>query len=68
MLSFCVVRSQVLGRELLLQLIGELVRSYHNNETWSLQLLNSTRIHILPTMNPDGFDVADTDCYNSQGR
>lgn len=59
---------QVLGRVLLLQLIDELVRSYRSNETWSLRLLNSTRIHILPTMNPDGFDVADKDCYNGQGR
>ncbi|CAI5636570.1 unnamed protein product [Oreochromis niloticus] len=60
--------NEVLGRVLLLQLIDELVRSYRSNETWSLRLLNSTRIHILPTMNPDGFDVADKDCYNGQGR
>ncbi|XP_017158160.1 carboxypeptidase M isoform X2 [Poecilia reticulata] len=59
---------QVLGRVLLLQLIAELVRGYRDDETWSLQLLNSTRIHILPTMNPDGFDVADTNCLMSQGR
>ncbi|MEQ2173078.1 hypothetical protein GOODEAATRI_027961, partial [Goodea atripinnis] len=58
----------VLGRVLLLQLIGELVRGYRDNETWSLQLLNGTRIHILPTMNPDGFDEADTHCLFSQGR
>ncbi|XP_076577856.1 carboxypeptidase M [Chaetodon auriga] len=60
--------NEVLGRELLLQLIDDLVRGYHNNETWSLQLLNSTRIHVLPTMNPDGFDASDTDCQYSQGR
>lgn len=59
---------QVLGRVLLLQLIDDLIRGYRNNETWSLRLLNSTRIHILPTMNPDGFDEADTDCQYSQGR
>uniref|UniRef100_A0A3Q0RY18 Carboxypeptidase M n=1 Tax=Amphilophus citrinellus TaxID=61819 RepID=A0A3Q0RY18_AMPCI len=60
--------NEVLGRVLLLQLINELVHGYRNNESWSLRLLNSTRIHILPTMNPDGFDVANKDCYNSQGR
>uniref|UniRef100_A0A087X522 Carboxypeptidase M n=1 Tax=Poecilia formosa TaxID=48698 RepID=A0A087X522_POEFO len=60
--------NEVLGRVLLLQLIAELVRGYRDNETWSLQLLNSTRIHILPTMNPDGFDEADTNCLMSQGR
>ncbi|GLD74702.1 carboxypeptidase M-like protein [Lates japonicus] len=60
--------NEVLGRVLLLQLIDDLVRGYRNNETWSLQLLNSTRIHILPTMNPDGFDDAGTHCQYSQGR
>ncbi|XP_061663488.1 carboxypeptidase M isoform X2 [Syngnathoides biaculeatus] len=61
-------RIQVLGRELLLQLVDDLVRSYRANETWSIQILNSTRIHFLPTMNPDGFDQADTNCHLSQGR
>ncbi|XP_040886238.1 carboxypeptidase M [Toxotes jaculatrix] len=60
--------NEVLGRVLLLQLIDDLVRGYRNNEAWSLQLLNSTRIHILPTMNPDGFDEAGTHCQYSQGR
>lgn len=60
--------NEVLGRVLMLQLIDDLLRGYRNNETWSLQLLNSTRIHILPTMNPDGFDASDTDCQYSQGR
>ncbi|XP_070785291.1 carboxypeptidase M [Enoplosus armatus] len=60
--------NEVLGRVLLLQLIDDLVRGYRNNETWSLQLLNSTRIHILPTMNPDGFDSSGTHCQYSQGR
>ncbi|XP_067438264.1 carboxypeptidase M [Thunnus thynnus] len=60
--------NEVLGRVLLLQLINDLVRGYRNNETWSLQLLNSTRIHIMPTMNPDGFSDAGTHCQYSQGR
>ncbi|XP_074481541.1 carboxypeptidase M isoform X2 [Sebastes fasciatus] len=60
--------NEVLGRVLLLQLIDDLVRGYRSNETWSLQLLNSTRIHILPTMNPDGFDASNTDCLYGQGR
>ncbi|XP_072233912.1 carboxypeptidase M [Leuresthes tenuis] len=60
--------NEVLGRVLLLQLIDDLVRAYRNKETWSLRLLNSTRIHILPTMNPDGFDDASTHCQYSQGR
>ncbi|KAK1906728.1 Carboxypeptidase M [Dissostichus eleginoides] len=60
--------NEVLGRVLLLQLIDDFVRGYRNNEDWSVKLLNSTRIHILPTMNPDGFDESDTDCLFSQGR
>uniref|UniRef100_A0A3P8TXR6 Carboxypeptidase M n=1 Tax=Amphiprion percula TaxID=161767 RepID=A0A3P8TXR6_AMPPE len=60
--------NEVVGRELMLQLVDDLVRGYRNNESWSMQLLNSSRIHILPTMNPDGFDVADTHCQFSQGR
>ncbi|XP_008303752.1 carboxypeptidase M [Stegastes partitus] len=60
--------NEVLGRELMLQLVDDLVRGYRNNETWSLQILNSSRVHVLPTMNPDGFNVADTHCQFSQGR
>ncbi|XP_034019150.1 carboxypeptidase M [Thalassophryne amazonica] len=60
--------NEVLGRVLLLHLIHDLVRGYRGNEAWSLQLLNSTRIHLLPSMNPDGFNVADTHCQYSQGR
>ncbi|KAM3587720.1 uncharacterized protein V6R79_012703 [Siganus canaliculatus] len=60
--------NEVLGRVLMLQLIDDLVRGYRNNETWATQLLNSTRIHILPTMNPDGFDASNTDCQYIQGR
>lgn len=60
--------NEVLGRVLLIQLIDDLVRGYRNKETWSVQLLGSTRIHILPTMNPDGFDASDTDCTYSTGR
>ncbi|XP_037136366.1 carboxypeptidase M isoform X2 [Syngnathus acus] len=60
--------NEVLGRELLLQLVSDLVRGYHGNESWAMQILNSTRVHFLPTMNPDGFDRADSDCHLSQGR
>uniref|UniRef100_A0A665UC97 Carboxypeptidase M n=1 Tax=Echeneis naucrates TaxID=173247 RepID=A0A665UC97_ECHNA len=45
--------NEVLGRVLLLQLINDLVRGYRDNETWSLQLLNST---------------PGTHCQYSQGR
>ncbi|XP_047431913.1 carboxypeptidase M [Mugil cephalus] len=60
--------NEVLSRELMLQLIDFLVSGYRSNETWPVQMLRNTRIHILPTMNPDGFDDSDTDCVYSQGR
>ncbi|XP_061770356.1 carboxypeptidase M isoform X2 [Nerophis ophidion] len=60
--------NEVLGRELLLRLVDEVVRGYRGNETWSVRLLESARIHILPTMNPDGFQDSDTHCQRSQGR
>ncbi|XP_077565442.1 carboxypeptidase M [Stigmatopora nigra] len=60
--------NEVVGRELLLRLVDELVAGYRANESWSLQILHSTRVHFLPSMNPDGFDVADSNCYLSQGR
>ncbi|XP_037837027.1 carboxypeptidase M [Kryptolebias marmoratus] len=60
--------NEVLGRVLLLQLVEDLVRGYRSNEAWTLRLLGGTRVHVLPTMNPDGFDDADTDCVFSQGR
>lgn len=62
------VCEKVLGRELLLQLIDDLLQGYRGNESWATQILNSTRVHFLPTMNPDGFDQADTNCHLSQGR
>ncbi|XP_076015873.1 carboxypeptidase M isoform X2 [Genypterus blacodes] len=60
--------NEVLGRVLLLQLIDHLVEDYRDDQLWAQQLINSTRIHILPTMNPDGFDDADTHCHYIQGR
>ncbi|CAL8324479.1 unnamed protein product [Lota lota] len=60
--------NEVVGRELLLQLIDFLVEGYHSNSSSIKRLLSSTRIHFLPSMNPDGFDDADTHCLYNQGR
>ena len=49
--------NEVTGRETLLHLIEYLCRNYGNNEEVT-KLVDSTRIHIMPTMNPDGYDVA----------
>ena len=57
-----------MGRELLLHLIDHLVTQY-GLEDRVTHLLNTTTVHVMPTMNPDGFDVADTtSCSGMEGR
>ncbi|XP_071639447.1 carboxypeptidase D isoform X1 [Temnothorax longispinosus] len=60
--------NEAVGRELMLHLIHFLVTSYGSDAyiTW---LLDNTRIHILPSMNPDGFEVSkEGRCDGGQGR
>eukprot|EP00112_Aurelia_sp_Birch-Aquarium-sp1_P017416 Seg4035.2 transcript_id=Seg4035.2/GoldUCD/mRNA.D3Y31 product="Carboxypeptidase D" protein_id=Seg4035.2/GoldUCD/D3Y31 len=49
--------NEVLGREILLQFIKYLCEGYRKIEKIT-SLVNSTRIHILPSMNPDGYEMA----------
>ncbi|OXB72963.1 UNVERIFIED_CONTAM: hypothetical protein H355_006503 [Colinus virginianus] len=59
---------ETVGREILLHLIDHLVTSYGRDPAIT-RLLNNTRIHIMPTMNPDGFEATVVpDCYYSRGR
>eukprot|EP00079_Xenopus_tropicalis_P033774 XP_017947545.1 PREDICTED: carboxypeptidase M isoform X2 [Xenopus tropicalis] len=59
--------NEVVGRELMLHLIEYLVTSYKTDVVIS-QLINNTRIHIMPSMNPDGFEASAVDCYGIVGR
>ncbi|XP_074869254.1 carboxypeptidase M isoform X2 [Carettochelys insculpta] len=59
---------QTVGRELLLHLIDFLVTNAESDPVVK-RLIDSTRIHIMPSMNPDGFEAATVpDCQYSKGR
>ncbi|KXJ11300.1 Carboxypeptidase D [Exaiptasia diaphana] len=60
--------NEVVGRELLLLLAEHLCEGY-GRLPGITQLINSTRIHLLPSMNPDGWDSAtEGDCTSVIGR
>ena len=63
---------QTVGRELLIHFIYHLVTGYGANPAVT-SLLNTTRVHILVSMNPDGFENAtrrnmEGQCENDIGR
>lgn len=50
--------NEVLGRELLLGLADDLCTRWNKGEEDIVKLLSNTRIHLLPSMNPDGWQMA----------
>lgn len=50
--------NEVLGREMLLKLADFLCDKYLEKNPEVLRLLDTTSIHILPSMNPDGWTIA----------
>ena len=60
--------NEVVGREMLLVLVKYLCEGYGRDERVT-RLVDSTRIHILPTMNPDGFEAShEGDAQSIKGR
>ena len=49
--------NEVVGRELLLQFAELLCQNYGKNQLITL-MVQQTRIHLMPTMNPDGYERA----------
>lgn len=59
---------ETVGREILIYFAQYLLHSYDTNTT-TQEIINNTRLYILPTMNPDGFEIAtEGSCDNSPGR
>ncbi|CAM1327583.1 CPM (predicted), partial [Pycnogonum litorale] len=58
---------EVAGRALLLRFITDLVTNYHTKNK-TKRLLDNTYVHIMPSMNPDGFEKAINQCKGGPGR
>ena len=62
--------NEVVGRELLIKFANYLLESYSLNSNTEIKtLVDTTDIHILPAMNPDGFEESTYgDCKGGTGR
>ncbi|XP_045171952.1 carboxypeptidase D-like [Mercenaria mercenaria] len=60
--------NEVVSREVLLHLIELFIKGYDTNSTIR-NFLDSTVVHIMPSMNPDGYDIStEGDCTGYIGR
>uniref|UniRef100_A0A090X7E2 Putative zinc carboxypeptidase n=1 Tax=Ixodes ricinus TaxID=34613 RepID=A0A090X7E2_IXORI len=60
--------NEAVGRQLMVYLILHLLTRY-NTDAHVRNLLDNTRIHIMPSMNPDGYEMSkEGDCVGTYGR
>lgn len=52
--------NEVVSREVLLALIAYLCQGYREQDPEVMWLMDNTRIHIMPSMNPDGWELANS--------
>lgn len=50
--------NEVLGRELLLLLMQFLCREYNDDNPRVRRLVDTVRIHLVPSLNPDAYELA----------
>lgn len=61
--------NEVLGREMLLYLLDYLCDEYLKGNRTVVDLISNTRIHVMPSMNPDGYERSrEGDCESVKGR
>lgn len=59
--------NEVVSREILLHFIEHLLKAYNNDDEIT-RLVNTTRIFIMPSMNPDGYEKAKNDKQDERSR
>lgn len=61
--------NEVVGREVLLYLLDYMCQEYKKGTKEVTDLVNNVRMHIMPSMNPDGYEMSKPpDCNTTIGR